>query len=89
MVDLAVQLITKKSGAFHPEKSEDHYQTALKDLVQEKLKGHKIIAAPEQPRIKGGNIVDLMAALRASVEGKGGAKAKAKAKPAKPSKKSA
>ena len=44
MVDLAVQLIAKKSGAFHPEKFEDHYETALKELVQEKLKGRKIIA---------------------------------------------
>ena len=70
MVDLAVQLITQKSGPFRPEKFEDHYQTALKELVQEKLKGHKVIAAPEQPRIKGGNVVDLMAALRASIEGK-------------------
>ena len=70
MVDLAVQLITQKSAPFRPEKFEDHYQTALKELVQEKLKGHKIIAAPEQPRIKGGNVVDLMAALRASIEGK-------------------
>jgi len=70
MVDLAVQLIAKKSGAFHPEKFEDHYQTALKELVQEKLKGKKIIAAPEAPRALGGNVVDLMAALRASIEGK-------------------
>ena len=70
MVDLAVQLITQKSSPFRPEKFEDHYQTALRELVQEKLKGHKIIAAPEQPRIKGGNVVDLMAALRASIEGK-------------------
>ena len=74
MVDLAVQLITQKSAPFRPEKFEDHYQTALKELVQEKLKGHKIIAAPEQPRIKGGNVVDLMAALRASIEGKKPAK---------------
>ena len=70
MVDLAVQLITQKSAPFRPEKFEDHYQTALGELVQEKLKGHKIIAAPEQPRTKGGNVVDLMAALRASIEGK-------------------
>ena len=86
MVDLAVQLITQKSAPFRPEKFEDHYQTALKELVQEKLKGHKIIAAPEQPRIKGGNVVDLMAALRASIEGK---KPPTKAKPSKSRRKSA
>ena len=85
MVDLAVQLITKKSAAFHPEKSENHYQTALQALVTAKVKGKKITASPETPRALGGNVVDLMAALRASVEGK----AASKAKPAKSSKKSA
>ena len=87
MVDLAVQLITKKSAAFHPEKFENHYQTALQALVTAKVKGKKIIASPETPRALGGNVVDLMAALRASVEGK--AASKAKAKLAKSSKKSA
>jgi DNA end-binding protein Ku len=35
MVDLAVQLVENKSGAFDPNKFEDHYGTALKELVQE------------------------------------------------------
>ena len=48
MVDLAVQLITKKSSAFAPDKYEDHYQTALKQLVQDKVKGRKIIAPHEE-----------------------------------------
>lgn len=73
MVDLAVQLIEKKTAAFKPEKFEDHYQTALKALVQDKLKGRKIVAH-EQDRPKGGNIVDLMEALKKSV---GAAPAKA------------
>jgi DNA end-binding protein Ku len=44
-----VQLINQKSGAFKPEKFEDHHQTALRQLVQEKMKGKKIISAPETP----------------------------------------
>jgi DNA end-binding protein Ku len=68
MVDLAVQLIGKKSGEFSPEKYEDHYQTALKALVQDKLKGHKIIAPHEDNRPQGANVVDLMEALKRSVE---------------------
>jgi DNA end-binding protein Ku len=87
MVDLAVQLITKKSAAFHPEKFENHYQTALQALVSAKVKGKKIIASPETPRALGGNVADLMAALRASLENK--AASKAKPKPTKSSKKSA
>jgi len=90
MVDLAVQLIGKKSSSFKPETYTDHYATALRDLVQEKLKGRKIISAPEEARPKGGNVVDLMEALRRSVGAKEKANAKpagAKAKPSKPSKK--
>ena len=70
MVDLAVQLIGKKSAAFKPDKFEDHYQTALKTLIQDKLKGRKIVAH-ESDRPKGGNIVDLMEALKRSVGASG------------------
>jgi DNA end-binding protein Ku len=74
MVDLAVQLIEKKSGPFKPERFENHYASALKTLIQDKLKGRKIVA-PEQERPKGGNIVDLMEALKKSVGASGGGKA--------------
>ncbi len=67
MVDLAVQLIAKKSAIFAPEKYEDHYQTALKNLVQAKLKGRKIIAPHEEARPIGVNVVDLMEALKKSL----------------------
>ena len=79
MVDLAVQLITKKSSKFAPEKFEDHYQTALHELVQAKLKGRKIIAPSEEARPKGANVVDLMEALKKSV-GQSGKPAAAKPK---------
>ena len=69
-------------------KFEDHYQTALQELVKAKLKGRKIIATPETPRALGGNVVDLMAQLRASVEGTGKSKATGKPKSSR-SKKSA
>lgn len=91
MVELAVQLIAKKTGAFHPEKYRDHYQTALKALVQDKLKGRKIVAPQEETRPTGANVVDLMDALKKSLgqAGKGQTgKAPAKSKPAR-SKKSA
>lgn len=67
MVDLAVQLIGKKSSPFKPERFEDHYQTALKDLVQAKMKGRKIVTASDDERPKGGNVVDLMEALKKSL----------------------
>ena len=66
MVDLAVELIERKAGKFKPEEFENHYHTALKELVDEKLKGHKIRAPKEEPA-SGGRVVDLMAALRKSI----------------------
>lgn len=91
MVDLAVQLIGKKSGAFKPENFQDHYATALRELVQQKLKGRKIIAPNEEARPKGSNVVDLMEALRRSVGGgeKAASKPKAKATTKSTKKKSA
>jgi DNA end-binding protein Ku len=75
LTDLAVQLITSKSGPFRPEEFQDHYGTALRELVEKKVKGHKIIAPAEAPARGAGNVVDLMEALRRSVEG-GAAKSK-------------
>lgn len=72
MVDLAVQLISKKSAPFKPDQYKDHYQVALRELVQAKLKGSKIIAHEEQ-RPTGTNVVDLMEALKRSI-GQGGEK---------------
>jgi len=68
MVDLAVQLIEKKSGAFDATKFEDHYGTALKELVQEKLKGRTVVAK-ETERPATGKVMNLMEALKKSIEG--------------------
>lgn len=77
MVDLAAELIGRKASAFDASKFEDHYATALKALIQDKLKGRRIVAYSEEERPKGSNVVDLMEALRKSVGG--GKKAPAKA----------
>lgn len=83
MVDLAMQLIDKKSAPFTPETYEDHYQSALKALVESKIKGAKIISPPEEPRPKGANVVDLMEALKRSVGQPSAAAAAATPAPAK------
>jgi DNA end-binding protein Ku len=82
MIELATQLIEKKSGPFNPERFQDHYATALRELVQEKLKGHKIIAPHEDARPQGSNVVDLMEALKRSIGQSGGGGGSAKAQPA-------
>ncbi|MGN6155298.1 MAG: Ku protein [Sphingomicrobium sp.] len=87
MLDLASMLIEKKTGKFDPSEFHNRYVDALKDLIAEKQKhkGEKIIQEPEGAPPKGSNVIDLMAALKKSLEtggNAGGEKAKPKAKPA-------
>src|SRR6478609_3192738 len=39
MLELAKHIVEKKSGAFEPEKFEDHYESALIDLINQKRSG--------------------------------------------------
>ncbi len=74
MLDLAAELIQRKSAKFHPEKFKSHYLGALKDLIDEKRKKGKVTAATdEELENEGSNVIDLMEALRKSVANKGGA----------------
>lgn len=84
MVDLAVQLIEQKASAFKPEVYRDRYQEALKTLVQEKMKGRKVIAPEEEGRPSGTNVIDLMEALKRSVSQPASAKGKPAAAAAEP-----
>ena len=88
LLDLAGALIDRKTGAFHPQEFHDRYVDALRDLVERKRKAHgqKIIEDKDTGGGRSGsNVVDLMAALKKSMEGRGGAAANDdKAAPAKP-----
>lgn len=64
MIDLAKHIISTKRGKFEPEKLEDRYEDALAELIKAKQQG-KEIKAPPRPA-HGGNVVDLMDALRKS-----------------------
>ena len=86
MLDLARHIVNQKSGNFAPEKFEDHYETALIDLINQKRRGKPIIPK-ERPR--GENVVDLMEALRQSVGGAAAAETKASKKSAKKPRKAA
>jgi len=83
MLDLARHIVEQKSGNFDPDKFEDHYETALVDLINKKRSG-KPITPKERPR--GENVVDLMDALRKSIGGDSAAPPASK-KPAKKQKK--
>lgn len=64
MLDLAKHIIETKRGEFDPAKFDDRYEAAVAELVKAKLAGKSIKrrAAPKPTKV-----VDLMAALRASV----------------------
>lgn len=84
LLDLATTLIEKKTGPFKPEAFHDRYVDALHRLIEKKKKskGKRVLEDVEEPSSgKGGNVIDLMAALKKSVGGAEPAKAPA-AKPA-------
>ena len=79
MISIAEKIIEQKEGPFDPSQFVDRYEEALKALIEEKKKGHKPaeVAEPDDT-----NVIDLMAALRASLGGKTETKPPAKSKPA-------
>ena len=82
MLDLASHIVKTKAGHFDTDKFEDQYEDALKELLKKKQEG-KPIERPERP--KPTNVVNLMDALRQSVEASGAAtSAKGKARAASP-----
>ena len=85
MLDLASMLIEKKAGEFDASEFHNRYIDALKELIREKqkAKGEKVIQDPdaEAPPPKGSNVIDLMAALKKSLETGGGASSSDKEKP--------
>ena len=81
MVDLAVEIIRRKAGEFAPEKFSDTFAIELRKLIDRKAKGQHIVAVPE-PEPAGSNVINLMDALRKSLQkpGASGVKAAGKAK---------
>ncbi len=69
LLDLATTLVEKKSAPFHPEEYHDRYVDALRRLIEkkQKAKGKKILEDVSEPAPRGGNVIDLMAALKRSV----------------------
>jgi DNA end-binding protein Ku len=85
MVDIAARIIDQQEGPFDPSKFNDRYEDALRALIAEKQKGHKI-AKVEEP--KEAEVIDLMDALKRSL-GQGGERRKAPARKAAAEKKPA
>lgn len=62
---MAKMLIEQLSTPFDAAKYTDQYRERLLDLIQHKVAGEEVRIAPTQPQT---NVVDLMAALQASIE---------------------
>jgi DNA end-binding protein Ku len=74
---MALQLIGSLASTWDPEKYTDEYKENLMKVIQAKLKGRKP-KMQERETPQSADVVDLMARLRASLEGKGPAKGKKK-----------
>jgi DNA end-binding protein Ku len=69
MLDLATHIVETKRGKFEPDKFEDEYEDALKELLRKKQKGEKI--EPQKERTPS-NVINLMDALRKSIKAEDG-----------------
>jgi DNA end-binding protein Ku len=64
-VEMAKTLIENLAGAWEPERYHDRYRNELLDLLRKKAKGKPL---PEPAQEEEGEVVDLMEALRQSVD---------------------
>ena len=69
MLDLAKHILDTKKAEFDPSKFKDRYETALKELIAAKQAGKK---PPTPPSPQPSNVVNLMDALRRSVQAERG-----------------
>ena len=70
MVEVARKIMQQLEAGFDPKTFKDRYEDALRELIQRKRKGEEIVAT-EEPQERT-NVIDLMAALKASLEKRGG-----------------
>ena len=78
-LEMARSLVNSLADKFKPESYTDAYRTALEELIEQKMRGEKRNAPRRKPEPK---VIDLMDALRASVDEarKSGAKGKKRTK---------
>ncbi|TCB99557.1 Ku protein [Micromonospora zingiberis] len=64
---MATSLIDSMAGDFHPDEFTDDYRAALQEVIDAKVEGREVVQ-PEEVEEAPAAAVDLMAALKASVE---------------------
>jgi DNA end-binding protein Ku len=81
-VAMAESYIQTLETSFDPERYHDEYRAALEELIEAKTSGHEV-EAPAAAAAPSGEVVDLMAALQASVDAARKQRGAAETKPAK------
>jgi DNA end-binding protein Ku len=84
-LQMAEALISSMTGEFDPEEFTDDYRAAMEQLLEAKQSGGEVQPAPEAEEA-GAAVVDLMSALRRSVERARGGAEEAEPETAKPRK---
>lgn len=86
LIEMAARMIKAKAGPFDPAAIKDEYQDALRAIVEAKIAGEEPVAHNTK---RASNVVNLMDALKKSLEQEGVGEAKPRKAPATPTAKSA
>lgn len=81
MKELATELIGKKTAPFRPDAFSDRYMASLRELIDRKRQGKEVVTVGEEKGARrGGNVVDLMDALKQSLAEDAGGSGRAPAR---------
>jgi DNA end-binding protein Ku len=80
-VKLAEQLVETLAADFNPKEYHDEFQARLNALIEAKLEGKSVAAAPEAPRAP---VIDIMQALKKSLAATGASKQEARPEASRP-----
>jgi DNA end-binding protein Ku len=90
LLSVAEELIKKKTAPFDASEFKNHYREALRKLIDQRLKGKAPkVETEEEERPSGDNVIDLMGALKRSLEGEGGSGRRASGSSRRPAKSTA
>jgi DNA end-binding protein Ku len=64
---MAESLIESMAGDFDPDQYHDEYREALQQVIDAKVEGREVVEPEQTAAPSGGDVIDLMAALRQSV----------------------
>lgn len=81
MLEIAEKIVAQQSGEFDPSEFADRYEDALRALIDEKRQGKPV--KPKATKEENNNVIDLMAALKRSLESEAPRSRKAAIKPKK------